>query len=82
MQGTHEAPVPMEVDPETGVSLPGDPEYESRPTYAEVVAGTQAIGQLMAPSQGSARIEGALSEEALSLRHLCLCSFIDIGPLS
>ena len=68
VQGAHEAPIPMEVDSETRLSLLGDPEYESRPTYADVVAGTRAIatGQLTAPSQGSAGIEGALNDEAFS----------------
>ena len=42
---THKAPVPMEMVPMVGLSFSGDPELESRPTYAEVVVGLQAIGQ-------------------------------------
>ena len=39
-------PVPMEVDPAVGLSPSGDLEFESRPTYAQVVGlvSTQAIG--------------------------------------
>ena len=40
----------------------------SRPTYAQVVARTLAIGQRPAPSHGLAGIEGALGDEALSSR--------------
>ena len=53
-QGALEAPVPMEVDPAVGLSPPGDLESVSRPTYAQIVAGTQVIGQRPAPSHGLA----------------------------
>ena len=41
-------------------------ELLSRPTYAEVVAGSWAIGQQITPLDQSAGIEGALHGEALS----------------
>ena len=66
VQGTDEASIPMEVDPAVRLSLPGDSEFVSKPTYTEVVAGSHAIGQQTAPSCGSAGIEGALGDEALS----------------
>ena len=65
-QGALEAPVPMEVDPVVRLLPSGDLEFESRPTYAQIVAGTRPIGQLPAPLHGRAGIEGALRDEALS----------------
>ena len=65
-QGTLKAPVPIKVDPAVLLSPSGDLEFESRPTYAQVVAGMRAIShQLPAPSHGRARIEGTLSDKAL-----------------
>ena len=55
-QGASESSVPMEVDPAVRLSLPGDSEFVSRLTYAEVVAGLWAIGQRTAPSCGLAGI--------------------------
>ena len=57
---TLEASVPMEVDPAVGLSPSGTLECVSKSTYAQVVAGTWAIGHLLAPLQGQAGIEGAL----------------------
>ena len=65
-QGAFEAPIPMEVDPAVGLSPSGDLEFGSRPTYVQVVAGTWATGQQLAPLHGMAWIEGTLSDEALS----------------
>ena len=65
-QGVDTASVPMEVDPSVGLSLHGGLELGSRLIYAELVASLQAIGQRAAPSCGSAGIEGALCDEALS----------------
>ena len=56
----------MEVDPVVGLLLPGVPELLSRPIYAEVVAGLQAIGQRTTPLDQSARIEGAFAGYDLS----------------
>ena len=67
-QGTNEASVPMEMDPVARLPLLGDSEFESRPTYAKVVAGSQAIDQRTAPSCGSAGIEGSLGGELFPLR--------------
>ena len=65
-QGTHESPIPMEVDPETRLSLLGDPEYESRPIYAEVVAGLRVTNLRATPSEALAGIKGALVVEVFS----------------
>ena len=56
----------MEVDLAVELSLPGNSEFVSRLTYAEVVAGSRAIGQRTAPLCRLAGIEGALGDEALS----------------
>ena len=39
-----EAPVPMEVDPTARISLHGDLDLASRPSYAQVAVGARAIG--------------------------------------
>ena len=56
----------MEVDPAVRLSLPGVPELEFRPTYAQVVAGAWAIGQQLTASHELAGIKGALCDEAFS----------------
>ena len=56
----------MEVDPAVGRSPSGDLDSVSRPTYAQVVAGTQAIGQQPALSHGLTGIEAVFGDEALS----------------
>ena len=70
--GAPEAAVPMEVDPTAGISLHGDLELASRPSYAQVAAGVQAIGPLpLVPIHERPGSEGALGDQALSSgRHL------------
>ena len=41
MIATVKVTVSMEIDPAVGLRLPGGPELESRPMYAEVVAALQ-----------------------------------------
>ena len=61
-----EASIPMEVDPAVWLSPSGAIDLVSRLTYAQVVDGVWATGQLPSPLQGQAGIKGALGDEALS----------------
>ena len=69
---TVEAAVPMEVVPVGRLQLPGEPELESRPMYAEVVAGLQVTDLRTTPLDMS--VEGALIVEAISSGGLPNCS--------
>ena len=67
VHGAPEAPVTMEVDPMAGISLHGDLELGSKPSYAQVAAGAWAMASLpSAPVRERAGFEGAIGDEAIS----------------